>query len=155
MWLYWWDAGSSAIEVARSNPALTRFGSVCHVPTPQKGATVWSLVGDAGEGPLQLFASAGDSTAQVYDTVVDPCLHIALSRKSVGWPHGGSFTVAVSDAGAPVKGARVSFGGRRKVTDAAGKARFVVARHHKLGRFPVSVAASGYESGSASIKVRA
>lgn len=152
LWLYWWDGGTDTIDVVRTNPAATRFGAVCHVTTPNKTEDVWDLVGNASEGPLQLFTLAG--APQVYDTVVNPCLSVSVSPKVIAASKGGAFTVTVSDAGAAIKGADVTFAGHRKTTNSAGKASFSIAKHHAKGHFPIKVSEHGYQKASARIRVR-
>jgi hypothetical protein len=154
MWLYWWDTSSDVVHAARTNPAVTTLGAVCSVATPGKTTDVWDLVGNAGQGPLQLFANAGEPNAQIYDTVVQPCLSVSVSPSKLSAATGGTVTVAVSDAGAPVSGAKVGFLGHHETTPASGKVKFTVPKHHSKGSFPVAVAHAGYEPAGASVRIR-
>ncbi|MGN6475481.1 MAG: hypothetical protein ACTHK4_17805 [Mycobacteriales bacterium] len=153
LWLYWWDGGTATIHAVRTNPASTRFGAVCSVTTPNKTEGVWDLVGNGDKGPLQLFSIAGEPNAQVYDTVVLPCLSVGVSPKTISASKGGTFTVTVTDAGAAIRGATVTFAGHHKTTNSSGKVSFSIAKHHAKGHFPISVSEHGYQKGSAGIRV--
>jgi hypothetical protein len=155
VWLYWWNAATHTIDAVRTNPAATRFGAVCTHPTPNNTEDVWDLVGNDASGDLHLFALAGAAGhAQVYDGAVLPCMSVSVSPAAISSAKGGAFTVTVSDAGAPIKGASVTFASHHKLTSSAGKVTFSVATHHAKGRFPITVSDSGYQTASAKIRVR-
>ena len=60
------------------------------------------------------------------------------------WRRGHSYTVKVTDAGAPVSGALVRFAGHQAKTNRHGMARFTVSRHQALKRSTVTVSHRGY-----------
>jgi hypothetical protein len=65
----------------------------------------------------------------------------------------GKVTVTVTDAGAAVKGARVTLRGRGLQTNANGKAVFTIKPTVPDGRYPVVASKKGYFKGTARVGV--
>jgi hypothetical protein len=154
LWLAWSD-GSARIFVTRTNVANTRVGAVRRfAPPTKKGSypSVWSLSGTGSKGKLHLVldAQVGLKAPQIWYQRVIPGLQLAVSPRSLNH---GAVTATVTDAGAPVAHATVTFRGQSKKTNAKGKASFRVAATVKSGRYPMVSKHLGYARASVRVRV--
>ncbi len=152
IWVYWRDG--SAWHAARSNKAATRFGPTSTIGTPKNDFSNLEIAGVGSAGPLEAIGLL--TTAKNVNEVVEhqflPRLTITLSSASV--KRGHSFTVQVTDAGDPVKGATVHFGSTKKKTNSKGKVTFKVPNSTSPGKHSVTLTMSGYAAGSATVTVK-
>ncbi len=141
LWVMW-AKGSQRVYATRSNRAATRFGAVVEVKPPVGTSSLWKVAGDGARGPLDLVASASTpGSLAFWHTQVLPGLSLAC--------RGGSIvSCTVSDAGAPVRGAKVRVGGRTLTTNARGKA----SADLPAGSYRAAASKAGYTSASASVR---
>ncbi|HUF00793.1 MAG TPA: hypothetical protein VMN35_00070 [Gaiellaceae bacterium] len=144
LWVAWHDGRTKRIHAARTNKAATRVGPLLTVAPPKGTSSMWKLTGEGSLGALDLLVSAttGSSLATWHTQVVPPLsLRATKSQTQV--------TFSVTDAGDPVSGAKVSYGGKTVSTNAAGKATTtitpgkVTAKGTKPGYQPVSASVTG------------
>jgi hypothetical protein len=149
IWVYWRDA--SGWHATRSNKAATRFGPITSVSIPKGDSSNFLIAGTGPSGPLEAVAliTTGSNTNEVVVRQILPILSVSASPHAV--KRGHSFTVKVTDAGDPVKGATVHFDGTKKKTNKKGEATFKVPGGASTGKSKVSASLGGY--GGASTKV--
>ncbi len=155
LWLAWTGGGSPAVKVARTDPSVTRIGAVRTLKAPGKRGSytnVWALGGTGLGGSLHLLANAQIGTAdpQIWYQRVPPGLTLSATPASLS---AGRLTVKVTDAGAPVPGAKVVFRGSAKKTRASGTVVFKVSRAVPSGRYQVTGSRRGYAKGADSVRV--
>jgi hypothetical protein len=154
IWVFWWTQGTSTLHAVRTNGAVTRLGKTCNVRTPHGSTSVWKTAGNGTNGRLDLVTSATVNGAiQMYSTQVLPCLSGAVSPTVVKSSTGGTITVYVKDAGAPVAGSYVRYAGITKKTGTLGKVTFAVAKGTAKGLKRVTFKHSGYTGGSVTFRV--
>jgi hypothetical protein len=144
VWMYWWVNGTNKIEVARTSPNASHIGSTCSIKLPAGVTEVADMVGNATNGPLSLFIDAGSSTGAVYSKVIGGCFGVSVSPHKLSHTKKGKVHVFVTDAGAPVKGAKVHFRGKTRTTSSSGRVTFKVAKGAKKGKYKVTVTGSGF-----------
>lgn len=140
MWLFWLRSGT--ITVTRSNPSVTLFGAPVTIKPPS-GSTVYNLAGEGSLGPLDLLALA-DSPAGTYNWHQRILPGLTLAYKSAT----GKIKFTVTDAGTPIKGAKVKAGGKTKMTDAKGHATIKL----KKGKYKSKATKTGYTPASVTAK---
>lgn len=142
IWLFWLKGGK--ITAVRSNPSVTRFGAPATI-TPPRGATVtYNLAGNAELGPLDLIALvAKGSDLRQWHQRIEPGLTLSYTSAR------GKIKFKVTDAGTPVRGARVRAGGRSGRTNAHGK----VTIRLRAGSYRSKATKTGYHA--ASVRARA
>jgi len=137
-----WVSSENRIYAARSNPAATKFGAVVAVKAPAKTETVWKIFGEGSRGWLDLLVSASTpGSLAFWHTQVLPGLTLACKSGNV-------VSCTVSDAGDPVKGAKVKIGGKTLATNAQGKA----SADLPAGSYKAVASKAGYTSTSTSVK---
>lgn len=117
LWVLWQDAYNGTLHAARSNDDGTEFGAAVAFEATDDTETVWKLAGSATADHLDVVASLGTSDGiNAYTTKILPGLTVdATSSK-------GSTKFVVTDAGEPVKGAKVTFRTKTVTTNAKGTA---------------------------------
>jgi hypothetical protein len=143
LWLTWIQG--DRIKVAHTNKAATVMGAVGSWGAPPGKSDLWKTATSATDGVLDVVATASgaDEKVNVWHTQAVRTLSVKASTK------GRAVTFTVTDAGDPVKGAQVKFGGRSASTNASGKATITAA---SSGRATAKKA--GYNTGQASVRVR-
>lgn len=137
-----WEKRSQRVYATRSNRAATKFGAVVEVRPPAGTRSIWNVAGDGALGPLDLVASASTpGSLAFWHTQVLPGLSLACKGGRV-------VSCTVSDAGDPVRGARVTLGSRTLTTNARGKA----SADLPAGSYRTAAAKAGYTSASASVR---
>ena len=115
LWVFWTTAESNAVHAVRTNAAVTAFEPVQTVAAPDD---VFATAGEGTPGPLDLVINGtvrpGSSDNELF---YRRFLARFTARASY---HRGVVTVSVTDAGTPVKGATVTYGGHSVATNAAG-----------------------------------
>ncbi len=145
LWAVWTDGtfGSQHVLAARSNKQGSVFGQPVDLGAAKQANSTYSLEADATATSLDVMAHFGIGTTSSTSTFVTRVLP-GLTLKTKKSDHGVTFTV--TDAGAPVKGAKVKFGGRSGKTNAKGK----VTLDGRKGTATAS--ASGYEDAKLKLK---
>ena len=143
LWVMWQDSGR--IRATRTNKAATKAGAIVSVKSPPGTSSLWDVFGEGSLGPLDLFAhvSAQGGLATWHRQVL-PGLTLKCSAKRTG------ATCRVTDAGAPVAGAKVRAGGKTATTSGSGNASLVL----RSGRYAVTATKAGYSPASARVRVR-
>jgi hypothetical protein len=139
LWVFWRN-GTGKLQATRTNKAATRLGAIRDV-TPPRGTTVYRTAGDGSLGPLDIVSLVAGARGAMDSTQVLPGL--SGSAQHI-WRRGHSYTVKVTDAGAPLSGAHVRFAGHQATSNSHGLARFTVSRHQALGRSTVTASHGGY-----------
>jgi hypothetical protein len=154
LWLSWWALDDRTIRAVRTNPAVTRFGAVHKIPEPGGlNGQINHFTTEGSAGPLDVVAAAqppGSGSSGVYATHILPGLTVTAKPKRLAQ---GRVTITVTDAGMPVRDARVTFRGHHAQTNAHGKAVLAVNRSVPDGRYPISVSKAGYAKSKAVIQV--
>lgn len=144
IWVMWAGQlnGKGVIAVTRSNQTLTKF------EPPQTYSFEWSslftLSGDGRLGPLDMLMSGTPNSPLVngiYYARILPGLAAKVSVKRKG--HKFTLKVKVTDAGAPVSGAKVKAKGAHKKTKSSGSVKLKV-RGKRGKRITITIKHSGY-----------
>ncbi len=144
LWVAWHDGETKRIHAARTNRAATQIGPLVTVNPPKGTSALWKLTGEGSLGALDLFVSATTgSSLSTWHTQVPPPLSLSAKKSKT------QVTFSVTDAGDPIGGAKISFGGKTLTTSAAGKATAplpagkTAAKASKPGYQPASVSVTG------------
>jgi hypothetical protein len=142
LWVMWQDSGR--LRATRTNKAATKAGAIVTVPSPPGTSSLWDAFGEGSLGPLDLLAhvSARGGLATWHRQVMAG-LTLKCSAKRTG------ATCRVTDAGAPVAGAKVRAGGRSATTVGSGIASLSLPK----GRHAVTATKAGYSPASARVRV--
>lgn len=156
IWVFWAEKGAKnpsgvAIVARRSNRAATRFGPRLVIAPPRGTNGVWQAAGNAQTGPLDLLltvsrGTSNDAAAWHRQFITGVSL---FPRPRTARP-GQRVRFQVTDAGDPVRGARVRFGSRSGRTNAKG----VVTLPAPATTTVATVAARGYGAARARVTVR-
>jgi hypothetical protein len=151
IWVYW--RNGQGWRAVRSNSAVTRFGPVTSLKAPSGVTTNLEIAGYGANGPLEAIATVVTSSGhnEVLARQVLPRLSVRRSPGKV--KHGHGFTVTVKDAGHRVKGAKVTFAGVSKKTNAHGRVRFTVGASVAKGKHAITVRDHDYARAKVKIKV--
>jgi hypothetical protein len=162
LWIFWSalsSSGSPIVYARRSNPGASAWGATVAVKPPAGAGSSWNLVGDGQAGLLDLvgsFSIGSSGAIGSFHTQVPPGLTLSASRTrlKLHTAKAQKVTFTVSDAGAPVGGAKVQVGGASKTTSTGGKVTLKLGpfahRTHLLARATKSV----YTPASVSLTVR-
>lgn len=155
MWVFWWTSGTRAVKAVRTNAAVSKFGAVRTVALPAAG-TVWNTVGDAAHGRLDLVVSFDPDSSggpRLVHTQVLPGLKVAASPRRWDNASSASVTFTVTDAGRPVKGAKVKVGTQSATTNAKGKATLSFPAGFGPGKKKAVATRTGYFRGVAKLRI--
>jgi hypothetical protein len=156
LWVAWFQQSPSgfAVKAARTNAAVTRFGAVQTFRPPGGSfGSVWTMTAVGDNGYLDLVINANKTStgnAQVFHRRIKPALSVSATPSRLA---DGRVSVKVTDAGAPVANARVTFRGTTKLTSAAGTTTFSVSRSVRDGTYQVTGAKSGFAPGRDTVRV--
>ncbi len=155
LWVVW--SSGTRIYARRSNPQLSSWGAPVSVPARRRTETIFKLAANAQSGALDVlgaFAPLGGNGVQTWHTQLLPGLTVGVSPTRLRLGEAQFVTARVSDAGAPVAGARVRLGAAVALTRANGKATFVVPPFSRAGHATVHASKSGYMPGAASVRIK-
>jgi hypothetical protein len=143
LWVMWQDSGR--LRAARTNGAGTKAGAIVNVPSPPGTSSLWDVFGEGSLGPLDLLAhvTAQGGGLATWHRQVLPGLSLKCSGKRSG------ATCRVTDAGAPVSGAKVRAGGKSATTAGSGGASLSL----RSGGYAVTATKAGYSPASARVRV--
>jgi hypothetical protein len=141
LWVMWEDTTEGSLYATRTNEDATEFGAIVAFDEAPDTDTVWKLQGNATSDALDVFASftTPDSLATWHSQVL-PGITVETKKTKKG------VTFTVSDAGDPVKGAKVVFKKKTVTTNAKGVATGPV------GKGTATVTLSGYTTAIAAVK---
>jgi hypothetical protein len=148
LWLFWRDGNN--LRAMRSNNAATKAGAIRTI-APPRGTTAYRTAGDGKLGPLDLVSLFSSSHGVMDSAQVLPGLTGSAGRV---WRRGHRYTVKVTDAGAAVKGAVVSFAGHKTRTNRHGVAHLTVPNGTSLGHNQVHISHSGYAAARLRVTVK-
>jgi hypothetical protein len=147
LWVAWKDGAD--VLARRSNKKATAWGAAVNAGGPKNASSLYIVDASATASGLDLFGTfslGSDSSAATYHARIRPGLTLEASRSSLP-ARATTVTFTVSDAGAPVKGAKVKASGRSDTTDSRGRATLSLN-----GKATVTAAASGYETATLRLK---
>jgi hypothetical protein len=146
LWVFWKKAAT--VFARRSNKAATKFGATRKLRVPGGGSsTIFSLAGEGSRGPLDLLTLVGPPSAGIanFHQRILPGLTLAAKQKK-----SGKTAFKVTDAGAPVAGAKVKVkGDGTKTTGAAGTVLFGLSK----GKHSATATKKGYAPAKATARV--
>jgi hypothetical protein len=142
LWVMWQD--SAHLRATRTNKAASKAGAIVNVPSPPGTSSTWDVFGEGSVGPLDLLAhvTARGGLATWHRQVL-PGLTLKCTAKRTG------AACRVTDAGAPVAGAKVKSGGKTATTAGNGTASLTLSS----GRKAVTATKAGYSPASTRVRV--
>jgi hypothetical protein len=141
LWVLWQDVTAGSLMASRSNEDATEFGAPAEFEPADGTESVWHLAGDATDAHLDVVASLTTAAGiDAWHTSVLPGLGVETAPTKKG------VTFTVTDAGEPVKGAKVAFRKQSVTTNARGVARAPV------GKGTARVRAAGYTAASVTVE---
>jgi hypothetical protein len=153
----WYDGTKSLIDVVRTNAKATAYGALRTVKLPSKTLALDGLFSESSSGRIDLIANLQhDSTGRpvaFWQTQVFAGLKVTATPRSVSHTHTTTVTFKVTDAGAAVAGATVSFLGHTAHTNSKGIAKITVAKGQKKGTKTATVSKTLYYKGTVSVKI--
>jgi hypothetical protein len=150
LWIFWRDGLTGHMQATRTNIAATRIGAIRSV-APPSGTTVYRSAGDGTPGTLDLVTLVQGTRNAMISTQVLPGLSMSTRH---AWRRGHTYTVKVTDAGAPVAGASVHFAGRTARANRHGVAHLRVPSVESLGRHLLSAGRAGYAAARLKVTVK-
>ena len=141
LWVMWEDTTEGSLYAVRTNEDVSEVGAVVPFAPATDTDTIWKVQGSATSDVLDVFASfSTPNSLATWHTQVLPGLTVETKKAKK------NVTFAVSDAGDPVKGAKVVFKKKTVSTNAKGQAVLPV------GKGTVNVSATGYAAATATVK---
>jgi len=148
LWLAY-DDGSDDLHAVRTNPSGMAFGAVQTLKTPGKSPAVYALAieGSSGHGDVVFNDSLRILHQQVF-------AGLTLEAAPTKWNGNKSVKVSftVTDAGDPVKGAKVKAKGKKCTTDKKGVCTITFPKSG-AGKFVAVAEKNDYADGSVRLKV--
>jgi hypothetical protein len=154
LWVFWVERSTNEVFARRSNTSATSFGPSVKVKAPAGQQSAFKIDGNAQDGALDvvvLFGDAAGKQAQ-WHTQFFPGLAVKASPSKVNGAKSTAVKFSVTDPD-PVKGAKVSAGGKSATTDAKGHATINLGPTKKK-KLTATAGKSGYTNGSTKIKVK-
>jgi hypothetical protein len=146
LWVFWKNGGT--IFATRSNTAATAFGAIRKVVAKGgSSSTIYDLAGEGSTGPLDVLALTQPSSGTLanYHQRILPGLTLKAKKGK-----SGKTLFKVTDAGDPVKGAKVKVkGGGSATTGKAGTASLTLS----AGKHSATASKKGYASATLSVRV--
>ena len=150
-------AQTNKVSIVRTNKNVTRFGSVQTFATPcvanDRARDQRRIVGPCRCRDRLRRSTSAASRSYVYATQMLVPLSVSLSPQSVKNTAAHDVTVTVRDVGDPVAHATVHYGTQHPTTNSSGRATIHIAKGTSTGAKHVSVTATDYRSGSATLHV--
>jgi hypothetical protein len=153
LWVFWVERSTMKVFARRSNKSATKFGPAVKVSVPKGQQSAFKIDGNAQAGALDVVALLGDASGKQaqWHTQFLPGLVLSAPLKING-AKSTSVTFKVADPD-PVKGAKVSAGGKSATTNAAGKATITLGPT-KAKKITATAKKAGYSSATKTIKVK-
>lgn len=151
LWAFW--EVENSLRATRSNAAATKWGQIVSIKAPKGTDAIYSLVGEASAGPLDLLAHVDSSASTLgsWHQRILPGLGFTAKKNKKG-----KMVVKVRDAGQKVSGVKVKFKGKgkgnkgSKTTSSSGKVSFSL----EPGKYKVSVSKKSYAAYSKQVRVK-
>jgi hypothetical protein len=155
LWVFWVERSSSPqVFARRSNKAATKFGPAVKVKPPAGQQSAFKVDGNASAGALDLvvlFGGSAPGNAQ-WHTQILPALAVKASPTKINGGKATAVKFTVSDPD-PVKGAKVSAGGKSATTDSKGHATIKLSPT-KAKKLTAKATRAGYTSATTKIKIK-
>lgn len=149
LWITWAQGGR--VKAVHTNAAATRLGSIGSWGAPRGTETIWnSTIAGAAGGASLVYTATTQNAINVWHTNATRTLTVKANPASARRGSGVMFTV--TDAGDPVAGATVRFGGRTATTNGAGRA--TITAPGSSGRVKATAKKGAYNPGSTVVRVR-
>lgn len=143
LWVFWQRKGK--ITAVRSNTKATKWGAPVTIKPPKNTSVIYNLAGEGSLGPLDLFALVDRSSILMnWQQRILPGLTLSAASAH------GKIKFRVTDAGSPVRGAKVKAGGRSKRTNSAGRATINL----RAGRYRATATKTGYAPAKVTARAR-
>jgi hypothetical protein len=141
LWVMWEDTAESSLYALRTDEDASQLGAIVAFDKAPDADTVWKLQGNATSDSLDVFASFTTPDAlATWHTQVLPGLTVDTKKTKK------NVTFTVSDAGEPIKGAKIAFKKKTVTTNAKGQAVGPV------GKGAATVTMTGYTTATAVVK---
>jgi len=155
LWVFW--DRDHKVYAARTNPAATKLGRIVSIKPPKGTGAIYRLNAEGSAGPLDLLALAEAKGGLGYfHQRILPGLTFTAQPKTV--KKGKKVTFKTSDAGKPVKGAKVTFKlGKKKLTkktNGKGKATIAVPAKTKPHKYSATAKKGGYSRAKLRVRVK-
>jgi hypothetical protein len=126
LWVVWAESrgGVPHVLAQRSNEAATRFGATVDAGHPRGSMAAYRLGASPAGDALDVLANFSIGTeprSATYEGRILPGLTVTASRQSLRRGRQQSVRFAVTDAGEPVRGVRVTAGGKSGLTNRKGR----------------------------------
>jgi hypothetical protein len=158
LWIFWHARrnGKPRVFARRSNRSVSVFGATVSYGAPRGTTQAWDLFGDAQANKLDLVGHYTRPGSLAYwSSQIRPGLALRASRRSVRRSRRTRVTFKVTDAGDPVRNARVSAAGRVGFTNAAGRVELGLGPFAGTTRGTIARARkSGYAGAGRTLGVR-
>jgi hypothetical protein len=155
LWVVWAERSSKPqVFARRSNKTATKFGPAVKISIPKGQESVYKIAGNAQSGPLDVVALLGSSTSTQaqWHTQILPGLGLSASPSKINGGKSTAVKFTVSDPD-PVKGAKVSAGGKSATTDSKGHVTIDLGPT-KAKSIKATAKKAGYTSGTEKLKVK-
>jgi len=155
LWMFW--TRKKRIVATRTNRDATAFGALVSPRSPQGTTTLFRVVGEGSQGPLDVLGlfRRGGSDLGYWHQRLQPGLTLEAPATVDA---GDSVTLRVTDAGDPVAGAKVTLklGGAESdgSTGADGRVELSVPAKTKPGRYRATATRTGYTRATRAVRVR-
>jgi hypothetical protein len=159
LWLAWSAnvGGVRRVVARRSNAGATKWGQPVTVKPPPGTTTFWSLYGEGNPGGvldvLALVTTSGGIAT--WHSQVEPGLTLTASPAKVKRSKKTKVQFKVTDAGDPVKGAKVKAAGKSGKTGAGGTVSLKLGKFGKKAKLVIAKAThDGYAPGQTGVVVK-
>ncbi len=155
LWLFW--DRKLKVYAARTNAAATKLGQVVSIKPPKGTGAIYRLNAEGSSGPLDLLtlAEAKGGLGYFHQRIL-PGLTFTAKPQTV--KAGKKLTFKASDAGQPVKGAKVilALGNKKltKKTNGKGKATIAVPAKTKPHKYSATAKKGGYTPAKLQVRVK-
>ncbi len=154
IWAFWAEKAATpsgyVVVARRSNRAATRFGPRLAIAPPPGTVNLTEAAGNAQTGPLDLLLTSQHSNVDTAAWHRQFITGVSLFPTPRAAKPGQKVTFLVTDAGDPVRRARVRFGTRSGRTNAKGQ----VTLRAPAATTIATVTASGYGAARARVTIR-
>jgi hypothetical protein len=146
-----WNRTRTTLSATRSNAAGTTFGAVRTLPLPYDA--VYALAADGRLGPLDVVVNAGQG---IFSQRIEPGLSVRARPKHWRHTRSAKVKVKVTDAGAPVKHAKVKAKGKgvkaRCTTHKKGTCTLHLRASAKKGKVVLTAKKKSYAAATGKLK---
>ncbi|HEY2162179.1 MAG TPA: hypothetical protein VGH24_12795 [Solirubrobacteraceae bacterium] len=153
----WYNEAKNVIHSVRTNTTATAWGVVRTTRPPAHTSQLTVVQAQGSSGRLDVLTVDEPSTAGtpigMFQTQILPGLSLSAKPGTFSHKKAAKVTFAVTDAGQPVAGARVSCLGKNGKTAASGTVKLKFHKGAAVGTHGCTAASFGYAVGQATLKV--